>query len=172
MDPVSILPKLLAAAWLIPLASFVLIVFFGPRMGKAGNKAGYVATAAIGTSCALSLFALFFVWLPNYGVPPALEHAAAEHVSTDHAAASGQDSAHADTAAVRPIVGDWYTLGKFGALQLTIGYYIDSLTVLMFSMVTIIATLIHFYANGYMHDELHEVVDHEVRLSDGHHLHR
>jgi len=63
-------------------------------------------------------------------------------------------------------------LGKFGALKLTIGYYIDSLTVLMFSMVTFIATAIHFYAYGYMHDELHEVTDHEVKLSNGHHLHR
>jgi len=181
MDPLSLLPKLLGAAWLIPLASFTLIVFFGPRMGKAGNKAGYLATAAIGTSCALSLFALFFVWLPSYGVPPALEHAtdhaSTDHESGDHAAAAGHestghDAAHADAATVKPIVGDWYTLAKFGALQLTIGYYIDSLTVLMFAMVTIIATLIHFYAYGYMHDELHEVVDHEVRLSDGHDLHR
>ena len=39
-------------------------------------------------------------------------------------------------------------------------------------MVTLIATCIHFYAIGYMHDELHEVVDHEVPLADGHHLHR
>ena len=42
----------------------------------------------------------------------------------------------------------------------------------MFAMVTFIATCIHFYAIGYMHDELHEVTDHEVRLADGHHLHR
>ena len=62
--------------------------------------------------------------------------------------------------------------GVFGKLKLTIGYYIDSLTVLMFAMVTLIATCIHFYAIGYMHDELHDVVDHEVTLSDGHHLHR
>ena len=56
--------------------------------------------------------------------------------------------------------------------EITIGYYIDSLTVLMFAMVTFIATCIHFYAIGYMHDELHDVIDHEVTLSDGHHLHR
>ena len=42
----------------------------------------------------------------------------------------------------------------------------------MFAMVTFIATCIHFYAYGYMHDELHDVTDHEVTLSDGHHLHR
>jgi NADH-quinone oxidoreductase subunit L len=39
-------------------------------------------------------------------------------------------------------------------------------------VVTFIATCIHVYASGYMHDELHEVTDHEVTLADGHHLHR
>ena len=42
MDPVTALPKLLALAWLLPLASFTLIVFFGPRMGHAGKHAGTV----------------------------------------------------------------------------------------------------------------------------------
>ncbi len=42
----------------------------------------------------------------------------------------------------------------------------------MFCMVTLIASCVHIYAFGYMHDELHEYVDHEVTLDDGHHLHR
>ena len=180
MDPVTTLPKLLGLAWLLPLASFTLIVFFGPRMGKAGSKAGYLATAAILTSCALSLFSLFFVWLPAYGVPQPHEAVAESHGDSAHAdAGDTADHAHAHPApahdvgpSIKPITGDWYTLGKFGALKLTIGYYIDSLTVLMFSMVTLIATAIHFYAYGYMHDELHEVTDHEVKLPNGHHLHR
>jgi proton-translocating NADH-quinone oxidoreductase chain L len=176
MDPVTTLPILLAAAWLVPLASFALIVLFGPRMGKAGYLAGYVATGAILTSCVLSVFALFFVWLPNYPVTAASHHeaAAAEshaegagHESTEHA--SGE---HGPSEPKPVVTGDWYTLGKFGALQITIGYYIDALTMVMFAMVTFIATCIHFYAYGYMHDELHEVTDHEVTLSDGHHLHR
>ncbi|MEQ8788196.1 MAG: proton-conducting transporter membrane subunit [Pirellulaceae bacterium] len=68
--------------------------------------------------------------------------------------------------------GDYYLLGQFGSLRLSIGYYIDTLTITMFCMVTLIATLIHFYAQGYMHDELHDITDHEVTLSDGSHLHR
>jgi NADH-quinone oxidoreductase subunit L len=196
MDPITALPKLLGAAWLIPLVSFALIVFFGPRMGKAGGKAGWVATGAILTSCALSLFALFFVWLPNYKLPGPVEHhetaaahaegahaaedkhADAKHAADEHAAestahaAAAQGGAHHAESAVKPIVGDWYTLGQFGKLKITIGYYIDSLTVLMFAMVTFIATCIHFYAIGYMHDELHDIEDHEVTLSNGHHLHR
>ncbi len=186
MDPVSTLPVLLGLAWLVPLASFTLIVFFGARMGKAGIGAGYLATGAIATSCALSLVALFFVWLPAYGLPQESDHAAAtsgEHGGTaaHGEAAHGEEEhgkgehgdAHGHGPTEKPVVaGDWYTLGKFGALRITIGYYIDALTVLMFCMVTTIATAIHFYAIGYMHDELHEVTDHEVTLADGQHLHR
>src|SRR6185369_11384886 len=65
-----------------------------------------------------------------------------------------------------------YILGQFGKLKVSVSYYIDALTVSMFAMVTLIASCIHVYAIGYMHDELHEVTDHEVTLSDGHHLHR
>ena len=62
---------------------------------------------------------------------------------------------------------------QFGKLKLTIGYYIDALTVTMFCMVTLIASCVHIYALGYMHDELHEpYVDHEVHLANGEHLHR
>jgi NADH:ubiquinone oxidoreductase subunit 5 (subunit L)/multisubunit Na+/H+ antiporter MnhA subunit len=39
-------------------------------------------------------------------------------------------------------------------------------------MVTFIATLIHIYAMGYMHEELEDVTDHEVTMQDGQHLHR
>ena len=71
------------------------------------------------------------------------------------------------------VYGDWYKLCEFGALKLTIGYYIDTLTVTMFCMVTLIASCVHIYALGYMHDELHEpYVDHEVTLSNGEHLKR
>jgi NADH-quinone oxidoreductase subunit L len=91
------------------------------------------------------------------------EASADEHASEGHAAAEPAE----------PVVGDWYTLFKFGKLKVAIGYYIDSLTVTMFCMITFIASCIHFYALGYMHDELHSpYVDHEVTLSDGHHLHR
>ncbi|MDP7206461.1 MAG: proton-conducting transporter membrane subunit, partial [Pirellulaceae bacterium] len=64
--------------------------------------------------------------------------------------------------------GDYYLLGQFGKLRLTISYYIDTLTLCMFCMVTLIATLIHFYAQGYMHEEVDdELTDHEVQMEDG-----
>ena len=69
--------------------------------------------------------------------------------------------------------GTIYTLAVFGSLELSIDYYIDSLTVVMFTMVTLIATCIHLFAIGYMGDELtDEYVDHFAHTSDGKHVHR
>ena len=58
-------------------------------------------------------------------------------------------------------------LGSFGSLRVTIGYYIDSLTLAMFCMVTLVASCIHVYSFGYMHGELSEVFDTLAPLSDG-----
>jgi NADH-quinone oxidoreductase subunit L len=185
MSPDHSLPLLLGLAWLLPLASFALIALFGPRMGKAGFFASYIATGAILGSFLLSLTA-FGIWhfghLGARDTAAAVAHGDADAAHDDAAAAHGEqgaaahESGHAGhglpTAPPKAYTKDLYSLGQFGALKLSISYYIDSLTVLMFSMVTLIATLIHFYASGYMHDELHEVTDHEVTLSDGHHLHR
>ena len=70
------------------------------------------------------------------------------------------------------VTGVYYTLGRFGKLSVDISYFIDSLTVTMFCMVTLIASCIHFYAMGYMHDEEHDITDHEVTLESGEHLKR
>ena len=61
----DLLPTLLGLAWLVPLVSFTLILFFGPRMGKHGIGAGYVATGAIVFSAILSQISLFGIW--NWG---------------------------------------------------------------------------------------------------------
>jgi NADH:ubiquinone oxidoreductase subunit 5 (subunit L)/multisubunit Na+/H+ antiporter MnhA subunit len=211
MDIGKLLPLLLGAAWLLPLASFTLIVFFGPRMGKHGSKAAWVATGAILLSFVLSITA-FGAWLTNFGTTGAATHggepasanplaspekqAAADHKSPPtksdaaktaaakpaadnhavHAEADHADhgSGHAAHEAKPPqaFTDTWYVLGQFGKLKVTISYYIDALTVCMFCMVTLIASCIHFYAAGYMHDELHDIVDHQVTLANGEHLHR
>jgi len=77
------------------------------------------------------------------------------------------DEPHSSDESASSYTGDYYLLGQFGKLRLTISYYIDSLTIVMFCMVTLIATCIHFYAIGYMHEELHDVTDHEVTMSNG-----
>ena len=59
MDNTGVLLSwLLGIAVLLPLASFVLILVFGPLMGKGGRQAGVCATGAILSSCVLSFVAL------------------------------------------------------------------------------------------------------------------
>ncbi|HEY6564644.1 MAG TPA: proton-conducting transporter membrane subunit, partial [Pirellulaceae bacterium] len=146
------LPLLLGWAVLLPLISFTAIFVLGPKLGEHGRNAGLLAVLAIFGSFCLSATSLG-IWL--WQMPPGA-------------------MAHTEHQALAPpvVTGDWYTLAEFGQLRLTIGYYIDALTVAMFCMVTLIATCIHVYATGYMHDELHDVTDHEVRLAHGQHLHR
>ena len=191
MELTTLLPILLAAAWLLPLGSFALIVLFGPRMGRAGQGAGALAVGAIGLSLLLSLIALA-AWITHYPLPSTKhhhEHTAAQETvpngtgqqEAEHHGPSSAGDTHETTAqqttghAVarpQPIAGDWYSLGRFGRLELTIGYYIDGLTIAMFCMVTLIATCIHVYSFGYMHEELHPVTDSMVTCSDGQPLRR
>ncbi len=147
MDPHTAIPSFLAAACLIPLASFVIIFLAGPKLGHAGRWAAYLATAAIATSFVLSVIAAcqWFAAYPLTSAGPGHHAAAAPHV----------------------LAGTWYTLARFGELQLSVGYYVDSLTIAMFLMVSFIATCIHVYSFGYMHEELHDVHDGEVRTSSG-----
>jgi len=157
MDLDRILPISLGLAWLLPLASFGLIVFLGPRMGKGGRCAGYVATLAIIVSFILSAAALGF-WIVEHPLM------AAAQATVPHGGASPMP--------VGAISGDWYTLGVFGSLHVTIGYYIDALTIGMFFMVTLVASCIHVYSFGYMHEELEDVTDPLVSLPRGQQLRR
>jgi NADH-quinone oxidoreductase subunit L len=172
MDLSQTLPVLLGIAWLLPLASFALIVFFGPRMGPHGKLAGHVATGAILGAFLLSVVALGG-WLSYHPIGDAHheEIAAAGEESAGGTHAGGEEATH-ESAEKTAYTGEWYSLVEIGSLSIGIGYYIDALTVAMFAMVTLIATCIHFYAQGYMHDELHDITDHEVTLGHGHHLHR
>lgn len=147
----QLLPNVLAVAWLLPLVSFAILVFFGPRLGPHGKFSAWLATGSIVAGFLLSLFALFALWLPAHPLIDAGPgHAAQKPYYT----------------------GTWYLLGSFGDLEIGIGYYIDTLTLAMFCMVTLIAACIHFYAMGYMHEEQHEIVDREVQLSTGEPLRR
>lgn len=210
MDPGQSISMLLGWAVVLPLCSFFVILVFGPRMGKAGEHAASLATAAIGMAAILSFISMA-IWLTNHrpGVeshgeahasavslksnivvrgqePQAAENHTAEAAGEagaadnhdEHASHGDESHAHAGTPLhytndfSAPAIGGPWVLGEFGSLRLSISYYIDSLTVCMFCMVTFIATLIHIYAMGYMHDELHDITDHEVTMSDGEHLHR
>jgi NADH-quinone oxidoreductase subunit L len=119
---------------------------------------------------------------------PAAHHAAAAHgEAAAHAEpgataeAAGHSTSAADTHILKPVEehvwpkafsGTIYVLAEFQTLRFALDYYIDSLTLVMFTMVTLIASLIHVFAIGYMSDELTEdYEDHQVHTSHGH-LHR
>ena len=136
MDTLHIL---LGLATLIPLGAFFFNLTCGNKLREAGKirVGAYVSTIAIAFSALLSFLSLF-IWLGG-----------GENWENLNALLAGEH-AHFDA-----ISGEYYVLGEFGDnLKLSIGYYIDSLTVCMFTMVTLIATLIHIYALKYMDDEL------------------
>ncbi len=180
MDWASKIPTLLACAWLLPLASFVIILVGGRKLGRAGRGAAWIACGAIVGSFCLSTIALAgWLWI-NPLAPPA-DHAhhgpahasvssAPEHSRERPAESSLHKSPGSPTA--QPLCGIWYTLGEFGSSRVAISYYIDGLTVAMFVMVSLIASCIHVYSIGYMHEELDEVTDEAVRLADGRRLRR
>jgi len=203
------IPTLLAIAWLLPLASFTVIVLLGRGLGQSGRLAGWLATGAIVAGFLLSATSLV-IWttsehLNATGGPhrealqpgehgeyaessqtPSIYTLVAGESAPRDTADSGEQRAHGDAGELQesqgashghqaaPVyyAGDWYALGVFGKLRITIGYYVDALTVAMFCMVTLIASCIHFYSMGYMHDEQHEFTDPEVTLENGEKLTR
>jgi NADH-quinone oxidoreductase subunit L len=189
------LKLLLATAWLLPLAGFAIEVFGGYWGDRRSKAAAYLAVFCIGTGFVCSTIALF-TWLDATdwaALKPASRHG--EHASLDagetsaaaahfnvleesvdpHTAGHEEHSEHAnhDEHKASAFSGTFYTLARFGSLSLSIDYYIDSLTLVMFMMVTLIATCIHIFAIGYMREELtDDYVDHQVHTSSGGHFHR
>ena len=91
-------------------------------------KASFVALAAIGISCVLSTWVLVNWW----GMDAAARYAAEAGAYRFH----------------------W---GDLGGLPITVGVKLDSLTVIMYFMVTFIAFWIHFFSIGYMAGHSDEV---------------
>jgi proton-translocating NADH-quinone oxidoreductase chain L len=114
---------LLLIATLLPLLSFVILAFVGKRMGN--PLAGIVGTFFISASFVASLAAMI-VWL-----------------SLD--VAEGRAFGFGGQPILK--VYDWLP----GGLQ--IGIYVDSLTVVMFSMITLVAALVHVFSLGYMAED-------------------
>ncbi|HKQ46912.1 MAG TPA: NADH-quinone oxidoreductase subunit L [Phycisphaerae bacterium] len=118
----------LALGVVIPLAGFAILAFWGPRLGK--PRASYVALAAIGLSCLLSAWVLLG-WLNKSGNE------------------RNALTAHAVKAQVH-----WAT---FGDIPINVGVKLDSLTVIMYFMVTFISFWIFFFSIGYMEGHSDEV---------------
>ncbi len=137
----AILQVLLLAGVLIPLASFVFLAFRGSRLGggvvaaaHAGGHghgprspgeplAGWVATSAIGASLLLAVVATF-IW-------------------------AGGD-ADARRAWSAQSATDALTWLQVGPASVQVGVNLDSITLIVYLMVTICATCIHVFSIGYM----------------------
>jgi NADH-quinone oxidoreductase subunit L len=113
----SSIEVLLVIGVLIPLGSFLVLALFGARLGK--PLAGWVAVAAIGTSCVLATVALF-QW-------------------------HGMNEAARLAARSAPML--W---AKLGSVPITFGVNLDSLTLIMFFMVSFVSTWIFVFSVGYM----------------------
>src|SRR4051812_2554005 len=126
------LPQLLLIAWLLPLAAFTVIAIgysvpqlMGTRVPYEQQKIGaYISISAIVIGALLSLYAFFWIWLPHHPLTGIGEHPAAAHA--DELAAGQSAAEHAPERNNPPpdyVAGNWYDLGVFGKLRLSIGYY-------------------------------------------------
>jgi proton-translocating NADH-quinone oxidoreductase chain L len=164
---------LYVAAVLIPFVAFWIQLLFLRRL-RGWNA--YIATGAIASSCVLALLG-FFLALPALLTPHHAPDASTAHASNDGNHAAEPDSAEASHAATHaptpPFLWrwsyDWVALGANIAMDpeapgrpgvparpplvVPIGVSIDSLAVIMFLMVTFVATLIHIYSMGYMAED-------------------
>jgi NADH-quinone oxidoreductase subunit L len=177
------LKTLLTFAWLFPLAGFAIEVFGGYWSTRRSKAAAYLAVACIFLGFCASVTA-FCVWgnatnwrgMAHVGEPTshAPSTALAAIANQEHVASAAAPTHGATPGEIRTrFSGRLYTLATFGDLVLSLDYYIDSLTLVMFMMVTLIATCIHVFALGYMSDELtDDYVDHQVHTAGGGHLHR
>ncbi len=108
---------------LVPLGGALVQIFFGRKLPRRGD---WLATACILTSASLAvtLFWRVIVQIDD----PNWSWSSADHGLSWH----------------------WLNVGEF---QLTAGVYLDNLAVIMLAMVTIIASCIFFFSQGYMHGD-------------------
>ncbi len=168
---------LYVAAVLIPLAAFLVQLLFVRLLGRLN---AYIATGAIVTSFVLSAVGFVSYYSatggmpePHHGAESHPEEGPAIAAGTGGAglrpvalrvddATTGAEGEASHGRPAKPLAWtgrwDWVSLGagmgpddSAGApLVLPIGIHIDNLAVIMFVMVTFIASLIHIYSMGYM----------------------
>jgi NADH-quinone oxidoreductase subunit L len=130
---------LLLIATLLPLAAFVLLALVGKRMGT--PLAGYVGTMFTGASFVCTILAMM-TW---YGQ------------------GTYKDRAWGFENGPINIPVKWIPIGttekpngvdQDNAGYLDVGLFVDSLTITMFAMITLIATLVHIFSIGYMREDV------------------
>ena len=174
---------LLAIAWLLPLAGFAVEIFGASWSGRRSKAAAYLAIGCIAAGFVCSAAALMTWGNATHwgGGGHTADAHHDEHADGAHGEVAASEAAHADEHAhaapndplASTFTGTFYELASFGGLRISLDYHIDGLTVVMFCMVTLIATCIHVFASGYMADELTDhYEDHEVHMPGDRHFHR
>ncbi|WP_437187106.1 NADH-quinone oxidoreductase subunit L [Planctomicrobium sp. SH668] len=164
---------LLTAAWLLPLIGFVVGIFSGYWCKRTSKLPAYVAVGCIATSCVLSVVALG-IWSGATREVTVADHANELHAipaSGDQETSDHPDEIAPNNPLKAAFTGTFYRIARFGSSEVSLDYYIDGLTIVMFVMITLIAGCIHVYSLAYMNDELTDrYEDHEVHLDDHRHL--
>ncbi|MEI6692685.1 MAG: NADH-quinone oxidoreductase subunit L [Chlorobium sp.] len=106
---------------LLPLLSFVILIFFNRRLPRRGD---FLGVGILGTAFAISAYIFWTVIVQTY----------------DPAFKVAWDFTWIDLGKVPGI----------GPLQIKMGIVIDNLTAIMLAMVTLISLLVHLYSTGYM----------------------
>src|SRR5262249_49524609 len=139
--------------------------------GDTPQRAGaYVATGAIGLAFVLCLVG-FVLFIQDAGHHESVQPVAgAEHADHAGPAKDRHATGHGADRWAGQITWAALRLGAdYPAINLTLGYRIDNLSVIMFLMVTLVAALIHLFSIGYMSEELQPIVeDHQVHAEHGH----
>jgi NADH-quinone oxidoreductase subunit L len=106
---------------LLPLLSFVILIFFNRRLPRRGD---FIGVGILGTAFGISAYIFWSVIVQTY----------------DPAFRIAWDFTWIDLGNVPGV----------GPLQIKMGVVIDNLTAIMLAMVTLISLLVHLYSTGYM----------------------
>ncbi len=106
---------------LLPLLSFVILIFFNRRLPRRGD---FIGVGILGTAFGISAYIFWTVIVQTY----------------DPAFRIAWDFTWIDLGNVPGV----------GPLQIKMGVVIDNLTSIMLAMVTLISLLVHLYSTGYM----------------------
>ena len=106
---------------LLPLLSFVILIFFNRKLPRRGD---FVGVGILGSAFAISAYIFWQVVVQAY----------------DPAFRIAWDFTWMDLGNVPGV----------GSLQIKMGVVIDNLTSIMLAMVTLISLLVHLYSTGYM----------------------
>jgi NADH:ubiquinone oxidoreductase subunit 5 (subunit L)/multisubunit Na+/H+ antiporter MnhA subunit len=129
----------LVAAALLPFAGFVLLMIWGNRMGRGGVAAGVVGLVVAVASLGLSLGALL-LWVSHDSKAPYIDAFTYRWIELPGASPSPVAMPGPITDSAAPV--------RVGRDALTVGCMVDSLSIALFMVFTLVNVLVHLFALG------------------------